>query len=176
MESRYLYDPLGRRTGKRVWRRERDLTGWMSLSRKPEVTWYGWDGDRLTTVQTDTTRIQTVYLPGASRRSSASRRRTANWIKRSVAVWRRSYSQEGSEDGHGVVFPPELVMMLDRLEGEIRADRVSSESRQWLAQCGLTVEQLADRWSRNTYRREKFIFITATTVACRWRSSAKTAI
>ncbi|EIN2038860.1 RHS repeat protein, partial [Escherichia coli] len=41
VESRYLYDPLGRRTGKRVWRRERDLTGWMSLSRKPEVTWYG---------------------------------------------------------------------------------------------------------------------------------------
>ncbi|WP_252964112.1 RHS element core protein, partial [Shigella sonnei] len=33
VESRYLYDPLGRRTGKRVWRRERDLTGWMSLSR-----------------------------------------------------------------------------------------------------------------------------------------------
>ncbi|WP_249438711.1 type VI secretion system Vgr family protein, partial [Escherichia coli] len=59
VESRYLYDPLGRRMVKRVWRRERDLTGWMSLSRKPEVTWYGWDGDRLTTVQTDTTRIQT---------------------------------------------------------------------------------------------------------------------
>ncbi|EOK6833708.1 RHS element protein, partial [Escherichia coli] len=38
VESRYLYDPLGRRTGKRVWRRERDLTGWMSLSRKPEET------------------------------------------------------------------------------------------------------------------------------------------
>ncbi|STJ55114.1 RHS protein [Escherichia coli] len=44
--------PAGRRMAKRVWRRERDLTGWMSLSRKPEVTWYGWDGDRLTTVQT----------------------------------------------------------------------------------------------------------------------------
>ncbi|EFY3664916.1 RHS repeat protein, partial [Shigella dysenteriae] len=44
VESRYLYDPLGRRVAKRVWRRERDLTGWMSLSRKPEVTWYGWDG------------------------------------------------------------------------------------------------------------------------------------
>nr|HBB7528702.1 hypothetical protein [Escherichia coli] len=37
----------------------------MSLSRKPEETWYGWDGDRLTTVQTDTTRIQTVYQPGS---------------------------------------------------------------------------------------------------------------
>ncbi|MDW9267928.1 hypothetical protein, partial [Escherichia coli] len=46
VESRYLYDPLGRRVAKRVWRRERDLTGWMSLSRKPQVTWYGWDGDR----------------------------------------------------------------------------------------------------------------------------------
>ncbi|WP_250151975.1 hypothetical protein [Escherichia coli] len=34
VESRYLYDPLGRRVAKRVWRRERDLTGWMSLSRK----------------------------------------------------------------------------------------------------------------------------------------------
>ncbi|EHX55926.1 rhsC in rhs element domain protein [Escherichia coli DEC13C] len=44
VESRYLYDPLGRRVAKRVWRRERDLTGWMSLSRKPQVTWYGWDG------------------------------------------------------------------------------------------------------------------------------------
>ncbi|QAU94323.1 RHS repeat protein, partial (plasmid) [Escherichia coli] len=37
----------------------------------------------------------------------------------------------------------ELVRLLDRLEEEIRADRVSSESRAWLAQCGLTVEQLA---------------------------------
>ncbi|EOT5623894.1 RHS repeat-associated core domain-containing protein, partial [Escherichia coli] len=143
VESRYLYDPLGRRTGKRVWRRGRDLTGWMSLSRKPEVTWYGWDGDRLTTVQTDTTRIQTVYQPGSfaplirietdnGEREKAQRRSLAEKLQ-----------QEGSEDGHGVVFPAELVRLLDRLEEEIRADRVSSESRAWLAQCGLTVEQLA---------------------------------
>ncbi|EMU7578945.1 RHS repeat protein, partial [Escherichia coli] len=143
VESRYLYDPLGRRTGKRVWRRERDLTGWMSLSRKPEETWYGWDGDRLTTVQTDTTRIQTVYEPGSftplirvetenGEREKAQRRSLAEKLQ-----------QEGSEDGHGVVFPAELVRRLDRLEEEIRADRVSSESRVWLAQCGLTVEQLA---------------------------------
>ena len=143
VESRYLYDPLGRRTGKRVWRRGRDLTGWMSLSRKPEETWYGWDGDRLTTVQTDTTRIQTVYEPGSftplirvetenGEREKAQRRSLAEKMQ-----------QEGSEDGHGVVFPAELVRLLDRLEEEIRADRVSSESRAWLAQCGLTVEQLA---------------------------------
>ncbi|WP_139129644.1 RHS repeat domain-containing protein, partial [Escherichia coli] len=143
VESRYLCDPLGRRTGKRVWRRERDLTGWMSLSRKPEVTWYGWDGDRLTTIQTDTTRIQTVYEPGSfsplirietenGEREKAQRRSLAEMLQ-----------QEGSENGHGVVFPAELVRLLDRLEEEIRADRVSNESRAWLAQCGLTVEQLA---------------------------------
>ncbi|MBW9568448.1 type VI secretion system tip protein VgrG, partial [Escherichia coli] len=128
VESRYLYDPLGRRMAKRVWRRERDLTGWMSLSRKPEVTWYGWDGDRLTTVQTDTTRIQTVYEPGSftplirvetenGEREKAQRRSLAETLQ-----------QEGSENGHGVVFPAELVRLLDRLEEEIRADRVSSET------------------------------------------------
>ncbi len=143
VESRYLYDPLGRRTGKRVWRRERDLTGWMSLSRKPEVTWYGWDGDRLTTVQTDTKRIQTVYQPGSFTpliRIETENGELQKAQRRSLA---EKLQQEGSEDGHGVVFPAELVRMLDRLEGEIRADRVSSESRQWLAQCGLTVKRLA---------------------------------
>ncbi|MCU7345935.1 DUF6531 domain-containing protein [Escherichia albertii] len=143
VESRYFYDPLGRRTGKRVWRRERDLTGWMSLSRKPEVTWYGWDGDRLTTIQTDTTRIQTVYQPGSF--IPLIRIETENGVldktpRRSLA---EKLQLEGSEDGHGVVFPAELVRRLDRLEGEIRADRVSDESRTWLAQCGLAVEQLA---------------------------------
>ncbi|EFK2938905.1 RHS repeat protein [Escherichia coli] len=143
VESRYLYDPLGRRMAKRVWRRERDLTGWMSLSRKPEETWYGWDGDRLTTVQTDTTRIQTVYEPG----SFTPLIRIETDVTELEKAQRRSLAeklqQEGSKDGHGVVFPAELVRLLDRLEGEIRADRVSSESRAWLAQCGLTVERLA---------------------------------
>ncbi|TFN61405.1 RHS repeat protein [Escherichia coli] len=143
VESRYLYDPLGRRMAKRVWRRERDLTGWMSLSRKPEVTWYGWDGDRLTTVQTNTTRIQTVYQPG----SFTPLIRIETDVTELEKAQRRSLAeklqQEGSKDGHGVVFPPELVRLLDRLEGEIRADRVSDESRAWLAQCGLTVERLA---------------------------------
>ncbi len=118
VESRYLYDPLGRRMAKRVWRRERDLTGWMSLSRKPEETWYGWDGDRLTTVQTDTTRIQTVYQPGSF--APLIRIETDNGERekaqcRSLA---EKIQQEGSEDGHGVVFPAELVGLLDRLEGK----------------------------------------------------------
>ncbi len=35
--------------------------------------------------------------------------------------------------------------MLDRLESEILADRVSEESRRWLASCGLTVKQMQNQ-------------------------------
>ncbi|EOQ2389741.1 RHS repeat-associated core domain-containing protein, partial [Escherichia coli] len=145
VESRYLYDPLGRRVAKRVWRRERDLTGWMSLSRKPEVTWYGWDGDRLTTIQNDRTRIQTVYLPGSFTpliRVETATGELAKTQRRSLAD---ALQQSGGEDGGHVVFPPVLVQMLDRLESEILADRVSEESRRWLASCGLTVEQIQNQ-------------------------------
>ncbi|WP_251847501.1 hypothetical protein, partial [Escherichia coli] len=53
--------------------------------------------------------------------------------------------QSGGEDGGSMVFPPVLVQMLDRLESEILADRVSEESRRWLASCGLTVEQIQNQ-------------------------------
>ncbi|ELG2544252.1 RHS repeat protein, partial [Escherichia coli] len=145
VESRYLYDPLGRRVAKRVWRRERDLTGWMSLSRKPQVTWYGWDGDRLTTIQNDRSRIQTIYQPGSFTpliRGETATGEQAKTQRRSLAD---TLQQSGGEDGGSVVFPPVLVQMLDRLESEILADRVSEESRRWLASCGLTVEQMQNQ-------------------------------
>ncbi|EEW9496626.1 RHS repeat protein [Escherichia coli] len=145
VESRYLYDPLGRRVAKRVWRRERDLTGWMSLSRKPQVTWYGWDGDRLTTIQNDRSRIQTIYQPGSFTpliRVETATGELARTQRRSLAD---ALQQSGGEDGGSVVFPPMLVQMLDRLESEILADRVSEESRRWLASCGLTVEQIQNQ-------------------------------
>ncbi|KAE9717905.1 RHS repeat domain-containing protein, partial [Escherichia coli] len=145
VESRYLYDPLGRRVAKRVWRRERDLTGWMSLSRKPQVTWYGWDGDRLTTIQNDRTRIQTIYQPGSFTpliRVETATGEQAKTQRRSLAD---TLQQSGGEDGGSVVFPPVLVQMLDRLESEILADRVSEESRRWLASCGLTVAQMQNQ-------------------------------
>ncbi|MEC9827741.1 DUF6531 domain-containing protein, partial [Escherichia coli] len=109
VESRYLYDPLGRRVAKRVWRRERDLTGWMSLSRKPQVTWYGWDGDRLTTIQNDRSRIQTIYQPGSFTpliRVETATGELARTQRRSLAD---ALQQSGGEDGGSVVFPPVLV-------------------------------------------------------------------
>ncbi|VEA62816.1 protein RhsA [Salmonella enterica subsp. salamae] len=53
-EGRYVYDPTGRRVGKRVWKRE--PVHWSEtrteLSARPYETWYGWEGDRLTAIRT----------------------------------------------------------------------------------------------------------------------------
>ncbi|WP_176555470.1 RHS domain-containing protein, partial [Escherichia coli] len=111
---------------------------WMSLSRKPEETWYGWDGDRLTTVQTGTTRIQTVYQPGSF--TPLIRIETENGEQ--AKARHRSLAEVLQEDT-GVTLPAELSVMLGRLERELRQGSVSEESQQWLAQCGLTAEQMA---------------------------------
>ncbi|EBN9364128.1 type IV secretion protein Rhs, partial [Salmonella enterica] len=43
-----------------------------------------------------------------------------------------------------------LVRHLDRLENELRRNAVSEESRKWLAQCGLTAEQMAGQLDAQT--------------------------
>ncbi|ECI3854034.1 hypothetical protein DOQ99_13440 [Salmonella enterica subsp. enterica] len=94
------------------------------------MTWYGWDGDRLVTTQTEASRVQTIYSPGSftplvrvetpvAALEAAGRHRTLA----------EKLQEDGSEDGGGVTFPPELVQMLDRLEGELRTDSVSEASR-----------------------------------------------
>ncbi|EBA4497527.1 RHS repeat protein [Salmonella enterica] len=144
-EGRYLYDPLGRRVGKRVWKRE--LVHWsntrMELSRRPYVTWYGWEGDRLTTIQTGQSRVQTVYGPGSFTPLVRIETDAAEQAKAQHRSLAEKLSQEGSEDGQAVQLPAALTAMLDRLEGELRRNAVSEESRAWLAGCGLTPEQMA---------------------------------
>ncbi|MDX6979254.1 hypothetical protein SJ260_23425, partial [Citrobacter portucalensis] len=111
---------------------------------RPYTTWYGWDGDRLTTTQTAQTRVQTIYEPGSF--TPLIRVETATEaldVLRRHRTLAEKLRQEGSEDGAGVMFPPALVQMLDRLEGELRAGVISDENRQWLAGCGLTPEQMA---------------------------------
>ncbi|HHR4889011.1 TPA: RHS element core protein [Salmonella enterica] len=144
-EGRYVYDPLGRRVGKGVWRRE--LVHWsdtrMELSRRPYVTWYGWEGDRLTTIQTGQSRVQTVYAPGSFTPLVRIETDNAELEKTQHRSLAEKLSQEGSEDGQAVQLPAALTAMLDRLEGELRRNAVSEESRAWLAGCGLTPEQMA---------------------------------
>ncbi|EBS7633219.1 RHS repeat protein, partial [Salmonella enterica] len=124
----------------RVWRRERSRMGYMELSRKPEVTWYGWDGDRLSTVHNPQSRIQTVYQPGSF--TPLIRIETAAAEPEKTA--HRSLAEVLQQDT-GVTLPPALTEMLDRLERELRQGRVSEESQQWLAQCGLTPEQMKNQ-------------------------------
>ena len=102
------------------------------------MTWYGWDGDRLTTIQTGTTRIQTVYQPGSF--TPLLRIETENGEQ--AKARHRSLAEVLQEDT-GVTLPAELAVMLGRLERELRQGSVSEESQQWLAQCGLTAEQMA---------------------------------
>ncbi|AXD05304.1 type IV secretion protein Rhs [Salmonella enterica subsp. enterica serovar Milwaukee str. SA19950795] len=146
-EGRYVYDPLGRRVGKRVWKRE--LVHWsdkrMELSRRPYVTWYGWEGDRLTTIQTGQSRIQTVYAPGSFTPLVRIETDNAELEKTQHRSLAEKLSQEGSENGQAVQLPAALTVMLDRLESELRRNAVSEESRAWLAGCGLTPEQMAEQ-------------------------------
>ncbi|MFG0519044.1 RHS element core protein [Kluyvera intermedia] len=139
-EGRYLYDPLGRRIGKQVWKLERDHPDHdqMAFSRKPYVTWYGWEGDRLVTEQTQHTRIQTLYTPGSFTPLLRIETDTAELKK----TQRRTLADVMWQDG-GIPFPLELRLLLDRLEREIQQGAVSDELQQWLASCGLTVERLA---------------------------------
>jgi RHS repeat-associated protein len=133
--ARHLYDPLGRRTGKTVRETPRD-----GSPERVSCVWYGWDGDRLTTTQTDTTRIQTVYLPG----SFTPLLRIETAAEELQKVTRRSLAEKLQQDG-GVTFPPELVALLDGLEGELLSGDISEQSRQWLAQCGLTAERMRNQ-------------------------------
>ena len=129
LESRYICDPLGRRIGKRVWH-----------SARPAVTWYGWDGDRLTTTQTETQRVQTLYLPGSFTPFLRVETRTAELMKAPRRTLAEKLQQEAD-----VAFPPELVLQVDTLEAELQRRALSDASRTWLAQCGLTPAQLLDQ-------------------------------
>ncbi len=123
----------------------------ISQPEKPEVTWYGWDGDRLVTAQTEQSRIQTIYEPGGFtplvRVETGTEALATTRPQRSLAEKLR---QEGNEDGTEMAFPAELVRHLDRLENELRRNAVSEESRKWLAQCGLTAEQMAGQLEEQT--------------------------
>ncbi|EKC6529223.1 RHS repeat protein, partial [Salmonella enterica] len=145
LESRYLYDPPGRRIGKRVWKSRRtygEITGneYIQLSHAPEVTWYGWDGDRLTTTETATQRVQTIYTPGSFTPLIRVETQTAELAKAVRRTLAEKFQQEAN-----VTFPPELVAMVDSLEAELQRGELSETSRVWLAQCGLTPEQIQNQ-------------------------------
>ncbi|EGT3575985.1 RHS repeat protein, partial [Citrobacter amalonaticus] len=139
-ESRYLYDPLGRRVSKRVWACTVYHDGSCSQPALQETVWYGQDGDKLTTTQTDKTRIQTVYQPGSFTPLIRIETATAELAKAARRTLAEKFQQEAN-----VTFPPELVAMVDNLEAELQRGELSEASRAWLAQCGLTPAQIQNQ-------------------------------
>lgn len=139
-ESRYAYDPLGRRVGKRVWTCTVYHDGSCTQPELKETLWYGWDGDRLTTTQADATRIQTVYEPGSF--TPLIRIETATSELTRTA--RRTLAEKLQQDAE-MAFAPELVAMLDNLEDELKRGAISEQNQVWLAQCGLSVEQMKNQ-------------------------------
>ena len=140
--SRYLYDAMGRRVGRMVWQCPRLMTNTLheeygAMPHQPEVTWYGWDGDRLITTQTQAVRIQTVYQPGSFTPLLRIETETAALAK----TLRRSLAEKLQQDS-GIAFPAELVTLLNGLETELKRGVISEASQQWLSQCGLNPEQL----------------------------------
>ncbi|WP_390889488.1 RHS repeat-associated core domain-containing protein, partial [Lelliottia wanjuensis] len=96
--------------------------------------------DRLTTTQTDTTRIQTIYQPGTFAPLIRIETATSELTK----AIRRTLAEKLQQDAD-MVFAPELVTMLDNLEQELQTGQLSEHSQQWLAGCGLTPEQMKNQ-------------------------------
>ena len=79
------------------------------------MTWYGWDGDRLTTTQTAQNRVQRIYEPGSFTplvRVETELTELAKSAHRSLV--------EKLQQNAGMTFVPELVALLDGLEQELR--------------------------------------------------------
>jgi RHS repeat-associated protein len=57
---------------------------------------------------------------------------------------RRTLAEKLQQDA-GMVFMPELVAMLDNLERELKTNQISEQNQAWLAQCGLTAEQMKNQ-------------------------------
>ncbi|VTQ53355.1 Cell wall-associated polypeptide CWBP200 [Campylobacter jejuni] len=125
----YLYDPLGRRVGKRTLRLSPH-----GQELEPEcVTWYGWEGDNLVVSERDGQRIHTLYQPG----SFVPLLRMAGGIRQPVPTLVARLEQDSD-----IVFPPEVAVRIHRLEQDLRAGELCEQSRQLLAASQLTPARL----------------------------------
>jgi YD repeat-containing protein len=63
--TRYHYDPMSRRVGKQHLRRISQGEGQKSEWHIQSSLWFGWDGDRMVTMQNDRQASTTIYEPGS---------------------------------------------------------------------------------------------------------------
>ncbi|EKT7570178.1 RHS repeat protein [Salmonella enterica] len=92
------------------------------------------------TPRSATQRVQTIYTPGSFTPLVRIETETAALAKAVRRTLAEKFQQEAN-----VTFPPELVAMVDSLEAELQRGELSETSRTWLAQCGLTPEQIQNQ-------------------------------
>ena len=81
-----------------------------------------------------------MYLPGSFTPLIRIETATGELTRATRRTLAEKFQQEAN-----VTFPPELVAMVDNLEAELRRGELSEASRTWLAQCGLTPEQMKNQ-------------------------------
>ncbi len=92
------------------------------------------------TPRSATQRVQTIYTPGSFTPLVRIETQTAELAKAVRRTLAEKFQQEAN-----VTFPPELVAMVDSLEAELQRGELSAANRAWLAQCGLTPEQIQNQ-------------------------------
>ena len=93
------------------------------------VTWHGWGSDRLTIIQTEAQRVQTIYLPGSFTPFLQVETLSTALMKAARRTLAEKLQQEAN-----VAFPPELVLQVDTLEAELQRGSLSDANRTWLTQ------------------------------------------
>lgn len=126
--ANYHYDPFGRRVAKQLQQADQDG----QLVGEVQNTFYGWDGDRLVLTEQGQRHIHTVYEPG--------RFVPMIRIEGDKKQPRRTLAQK--LQAHGNTVDQKSQVILDGLEQELREDRLSTFSRQWMQQAQLRPETL----------------------------------
>lgn len=127
--ANYHYDVFGRRVVKQV--QQGDADG--NLPGVTETTWFGWDGDRLVLTEKDQKQIHTIYEPG----SFVPMIR----VEGKKAPARQTLTRKLQEQ-QGIPLDKKTEALFDGLEQELRQERLSVFSRQWMQQSGVMAQTL----------------------------------
>lgn len=127
--ANYHYDPFGRRLVKQV----QEADGQGNLQGEVQTTFFGWDGDRLVLTEKDNLQIHTIYEPG----SFVPMIRLEGEKKPLQRTLARKMQEE-----QGIRLDRKTESMFDGLEQELRNDRLSAFSRQWMQTAQMQPETL----------------------------------
>ena len=133
--ANYHYDVFGRRLAKQVQQADHDG----GLVGDIQTTFYGWDGDRLVLTQQGEQQIHTLYEPGSFVplvRIEKDTQPPAQTLAHKLGL---QYLQQGNTS---IELDKKTRSLFDGLEQELRDNRLSEHSMQWMRQAQIEPESL----------------------------------